>query len=248
VLQLDSDTTHKLNRRLRKVTRSLGRVRELDVLLLLIDDLQKDGGHDAAALATVRDQVQRDRDRLQIGKDTPNVQRVVRGLERAAKGLEDGRAGSGGRAWRWALDARVARRATMLKRTILEAGAVYLPGRLHATRIVLKKLRYAVELSAESGRPIDPADLRALKRWQDLLGHLHDVEVLLDRVRQAQVARATDAVPGSGLDRLVAEIEATCRQLHARYIRQREVMIAVCERLAARASLSAARATARRAS
>src|SRR3954471_12177403 len=39
VLQLDHATAHKLNRRLRRVTARLGVVRELDVLMLLIDEL-----------------------------------------------------------------------------------------------------------------------------------------------------------------------------------------------------------------
>ena len=39
VLQLDYDVAVKLNRRLRRVTARLGTVRELDVLLLLIDEL-----------------------------------------------------------------------------------------------------------------------------------------------------------------------------------------------------------------
>ena len=44
---------------------------------------------------------------------------------------------------------RVARRAASLKAAIDEAGAVYLPERLHAVRIAVKKLRYAVELEHE---------------------------------------------------------------------------------------------------
>src|SRR5439155_14989866 len=39
VLQLEHGTGRKLNRRLRRVTNRLGSVRELDVLLMLIDEL-----------------------------------------------------------------------------------------------------------------------------------------------------------------------------------------------------------------
>src|SRR4030081_3849712 len=56
ILQLDGDVTRKLSRRLRKVTRRLGRVRNLDVLLLLIDELQdsdRHGGHALERLAAV---------------------------------------------------------------------------------------------------------------------------------------------------------------------------------------------------
>src|ERR1051325_6228294 len=43
ILQLESTTTRKLSRRLRKMTKHLGGVRELDVLLLLIDELHEIG-------------------------------------------------------------------------------------------------------------------------------------------------------------------------------------------------------------
>src|SRR2546422_3713462 len=43
ILQLDGEMARKLSRRLRKVTRRLGRVRNLDVLLLMIGELQDAG-------------------------------------------------------------------------------------------------------------------------------------------------------------------------------------------------------------
>ena len=67
-----------------------------------------------------------------------------------AKALKEpihGRARAG---WQWAVEARVARRAAALKHAIDEAGSVYLPERLHAVRIALKKLRYGLELWLEA--------------------------------------------------------------------------------------------------
>ena len=49
----------------------------------------------------------------------------------------------------WRVDAQVANRASRLSAAMAEAGAMYLPERLHAVRIAMKKLRYAVELSTE---------------------------------------------------------------------------------------------------
>src|SRR5437773_8558593 len=43
ILQLDPDLARKLVRRLRRVTERLGTVRELDVLLLLLDELHDSG-------------------------------------------------------------------------------------------------------------------------------------------------------------------------------------------------------------
>src|SRR5689334_18837627 len=57
VLQLDARTAHRVARRLRKVTRRLGHLRELDVLGLLLDELQESGRFPARALERIRDEV-----------------------------------------------------------------------------------------------------------------------------------------------------------------------------------------------
>src|SRR5690242_10552820 len=51
VLPLPHDTSKKLIRRIRKVTTRLGSVRELDVLLLMIDELHVSRRNSAAALS-----------------------------------------------------------------------------------------------------------------------------------------------------------------------------------------------------
>ena len=77
---------------------------------------------------------ERDEARAEIPEKTAaeSLQRLVRKLDRAARklgGLEDAQTR---RAWRWALDARVSRRALALRQAIDRAGSVYLPDRLHA--------------------------------------------------------------------------------------------------------------------
>src|SRR5437868_13448656 len=62
VLQLDQDSVRKVERRLRKVTRQLGGVRELDVLLILSDELQESGRHSDRALRRVASDIRRGRD------------------------------------------------------------------------------------------------------------------------------------------------------------------------------------------
>ena len=101
--------------------------------------------------------------------------------------------------WQWALDARVTHRALALKTALAEAGALYLPERLHVVRIALKKLRYACEV-APRRRGQYQSRTRSLKRGQDILGRLHDVQVLLDRIRQVQarLRRAIGHVPPAG--------------------------------------------------
>jgi len=53
ILQLDPEVSEKLSRRLRKVTQRLGVVRELDVLLALIDELAGSDRYPTTALARV---------------------------------------------------------------------------------------------------------------------------------------------------------------------------------------------------
>ena len=124
------------------------------------------------------------------------------------------------RDWRWAIDARVTHRALALKTALAEAGALYLPERLHAVRIALKKLRYAREVVAEAAGLDMKAELRSLKRSQDILGRLHDMQVLLDRIRQLQAsltpADSVDVPPAGFADRRPRErMPPPARAFHA---------------------------------
>jgi CHAD domain-containing protein len=238
VLQLDQGATRKLVRRLRKVTRRLGPVRELDVLLPLIDELHESRRGSERALRRVAEAVRtaRGEAREDLGGKTTaaELRYVSRKLESALKTLERADTRPSARGWQWALDARVARRASTLGDAINDAGAVYLPERLHAVRIALKKLRYGVELWSEAAGIKGNLDLRRLKRSQELLGRLHDQQVLIDYVRREQAALTpSDIKVWRELDALVTWLENSCRGLHARYVRNRGVLIALCDRLAA---------------
>ena len=241
VLQLDARTARKLGRRLRRITRRLGEIRELDVLLDVMDDLQKSARYSGRVLGQITGEIRTARLEAQddlVGKPlVSELARIARKLEAAAEELADAERGrSRGRAWRWAIDARGSRRATTLSTAIEAAGALYLPERLHVVRIALKKLRYAVEVSAQATGADRATDLRTLKRGQDLLGRLHDFQVLIERVRHAQDSLAGDVATGNldSLDNLVTGLEQQCRRLHARYVRERGALAAVCGRLLAR--------------
>ena len=241
VLQLDGDAAGKLTHQLRKVTRRLGSVREADVMLLLMEELHESGRFHEPALRLVRDAIQSVREEARAklpGKSAAaTFRRVARKLDRAARKLRRSRNGGIASAWRWALDARVSRRALALKHAIEEAGSVYLPERLHRTRIALKKLRYGLELDAEARGGKVTADLRLLKRMQELLGRLHDLQVLIDRVRRVQASLAPPNVTAwRELDTLVVALEQSCRRLHARYVGERATLLDLCERLTRRAT------------
>ena len=254
VLHIDPHLARKLMRRLRKVTARLGAVRELDVLLLSIDELHVSHRGRGSALGRVGVAVSKERDRARkrlparlpidgVGRLTHKLERIVADLQieeaSGARGAE--------RSWRWAVDARVAHRAGRLTEAIDAAGPVYLTDRLHAVRVALKKLRYATELRAEFAGAGDSALLRLLKRGQDLLGRLHDLERLIDRVRQVQASLAPPTLTEwRDLDALVLSLEDDCRRLHARYMAIRDPLSSAAGAAQARPR-GASRVVARRA-
>lgn len=252
VLQLDPDVTRELGRRLRKVTERLGTVRELDALLLLVDELREARPDEAVVLRRVEEAVGLERaearDRL-LKKKLPvtDLKQIARKLDRIVKTLErgdkaDGRGRPRADGWRWALDARVVHRAAALDTALREAGAVYLEERLHTVRIALKKFRYATELAAEAASLKRTPDLRTLERNQDLLGRLHDLQVLIARVRQMQAALSPpNPAVWRELDAVVMSLENSCRRLHARYVRERPELAAICARAGGRPSSPAVR-------
>ena len=235
ILQLDGDTARKLTRRLRRVTRRLGAVRELDVLLGVIDELHVSRRADADALARVGMAVARDRDaaREQLLERLP-VETLRRTATKLRAITDELRAETSGdrRAVRWALDAQIARRAARLVEGLRDAGAVYLPERLHAARIAVKKLRYVLELGEQVTGVDRREEIRPLKRAQDALGRMHDLQVLIERVRQVQATLTPPSVSlWRALDGLVALLDDDCRRLHARYMRLRPQLEALADRL-----------------
>jgi CHAD domain-containing protein len=241
MLQIEAAKTRKLGRRLKRVTTRLGTVRELDVLLLLIDKLHVSLRARSAALARVGITVAKDRDdarkRLSARLPVTGMRRLAEKLDRVVDHLRLAEASSSrtaARAWRLAMDAQVAARASRLSAAIADAGAMYLPGRLHTVRIAMKKLRYAVELSTELAGARGGAALNALKRGQDVLGRLHDRQVLIERVRQVQASLTPPSVTlWRDLEALGISLEDDCRLLHARYMRARDQLVLIADKLSA---------------
>jgi CHAD domain-containing protein len=244
VLQVEPDVASRLGRRLRKVTQRLGGVRELDVLSLLIEELAASGRYDQPAMrkvaAFVAEERKRARGRLLEKLPVDELHRIASKLGRIESDLKTSKKTA--RDWHWAIDARVTHRALALKTALAEAGSLYLPERLHAVRIALKKLRYAREVVAEASGLDMKAELRSLKRGQDILGRLHDVQVLLDRIRHVQASLTPgESVMFRRLDSLTIELENECRRMHARFMHHKDAVVAVCDRAAGAKSAAAGR-------
>ncbi|HKB09153.1 MAG TPA: CHAD domain-containing protein [Vicinamibacterales bacterium] len=250
VLQLDHASSKRLTRRLRKLTSRLGTVRELDVMLLGIDEMHAVGRVRSSALAQVGVAVSKDRDharrRLFARLSVNDIWRLAKKLERCVDDLrlaESSSSRTTARNWKWAVESRLEHRAVRLAKALHEAGAVYIPERLHVVRIALKKMRYALELTTEVAGARTSADLRALMRTQELLGQLHDLQMLVDRVRQVQAALTPPSIPiWRDLDTLIASLEDDNRRLHARYMRMRDQLTSIAERLGGLAAGGAQRA------
>lgn len=240
ILQLDRQTADDLGDRLREVTRRLGAVRELDVLLGLTNELQGSPQvservlrHMAVHVRLARDEA---RHKVTGKRAVTERRRLARKLERIARQTSGSKATEAGdRAWRWAIDARVARRAAAVARAVDAAGALYLPERLHAVRIAVKKLRYGLELANDAAAVPPTDDLKLLRKEQVLLGRMHDLQVLIDRARRVQASLPpSEKILQADINRLLSELDKSCRRLHARYVRDREKILDVCRHLAAR--------------
>jgi CHAD domain-containing protein len=218
-----------LRRRLRDVTRLLGPSRELDVAGVSLAAIASRSPKHAAAVAIVKGHVERERARA--GRARRQESRAIDIEDLAARtrrlaGLVRSPDAIRGCAARAA--ARLDRRARQLQQSLLGAGLVFAPGPLHRVRIALKKLRYALEVAACLGRFRLAGSLQRLKRMQNLLGELHDLQVLAGHARDAMAL--APASRRASIDALVTDIDGTIRGLHSRFVTERGSLVAVLAR------------------
>ena len=210
----------KARRKVRRLTQALGTVRELDVTLHLIDELADRAGVPRAALAEVRAHVMEEREQRRAVMlerlDEVDHEKLARRLLAVRDALA---APAPGHNWRSALALRIARRGRRLEAAIEDAGQIYAAESLHRVRIAVKKFRYALEIAHESGGASCTPALRVLKRAQETLGRLHDLQVLQHHVAAVGAApRSRRSTPDAALAVLSRLIEDECRHLHGRYV------------------------------
>jgi CHAD domain-containing protein len=201
---LDDAALARAQRQIRKMTRALGPVRELDRERLA---RRRD-----MLSAITPGRLERLRHRLGQVSSGPVATQTAETLDEASK--------------------QVAKRARRLAAAVERAGGLYLPDRLHAVRVAAKKLRYALEIERELKRSKSTARVTQLKRMQDLLGRMHDFDILIDWTRRVQAEYAgSDRKLTLELDTLVRTLEAECRTDHATYMRRRQSLLKLCEAL-----------------
>ncbi len=234
----DEDALDRAGKRVRRITRALGPVRELDVTLSLLAELESKGAAPKRAIARVRAAVIEERQKRRnamLEEIKPSrLEKLRKRLVRVAAPetrKEPTRTALAEAA------AKASERAKRLRAAIDRAGGIYLADRLHRVRIEAKKLRYALEIQRELTHSRASARLNKLKQQQDLLGRVHDLEVLIERTREVQASLpGTNRRAMSELDRLIRALEAECRAGHAVYMRDRDQLNKLCEDVIAEAS------------
>lgn len=231
VVAADAELGRAARRAVRTVTRALGPVRELDVSRQLYASFTMTppigaGAHTALdrGLVTARATAMRTAARVL----TPTrLQAVWTALDALAATAGPSRpeivAVVGG---------RVAGRAAALEAALSRLGTLYSAERLHAVRIAVKQLRYALEVAGELRTRATAADRRALRAAQDLLGQAHDLHVLGVLVRRAEARVVTRSrTAARDLRRLSRDIDGRCRALHGAFLGQRRSLAALAARV-----------------
>ena len=225
----------------REVGRALGKVRDIDVQIGLIRDLERHAPHTAPSLVLVRQEHERSR--------LAKMRRLIKTLERldveamlrqtTVRHPAGRRSHLAARGWREHLRRLLVERARTASERISHATGVYFPNRAHNARIAIKKLRYAAEISLETGTSELGKTIKVLRKGQEVLGALHDREVLADtlarhsgheHVDPEHLALAEQVLNGEVVD------------LHARYLTRRGDLRDACmeiERLGHRPSIAA---------
>jgi CHAD domain-containing protein len=221
LLPLAPSGSGKARKRVRRLTRLLGGVRELDVALALLDSPEMTEAAPRLALFDAGQHLTRQRDACREAMLRRLHKLNLKKLERRLTRFVDEAAATESTAWRRLLAARLTRRAARLRDATAEAGAIYVPERLHGVRIAAKQLRYTLEIAAEAGVRGAASLAASVRRTQVTLGALQDRTVLLREVQDA-AAQAADPVTRQGLFTLAATLEQRARELHARYLSQRE--------------------------
>ena len=217
-------------RRARVLGQMLGPVRELDVALELLDELGGHGLVKSAAVGRIRQRIReeqtRQRRRLRGKLDRSTRRKVGQAIE----DVTDAMMGIGAdREWVKELARHFTRRAGRLRRLVRAAGSLYVSERIHAVRIEAKKLRYMFEITSETGEAESLSAVTHLKKVQQILGRLHDLEVLQDLMRSIERPTEPHQMWFRQLESFDDEIEGECRRLHSHFVAAQQQILRACD-------------------
>ena len=220
----------RARRRVRRVGRALGLVREIDVSIEVVRELIRAGRVDPETadrvLRHLTDERDERRERMLDRLSSVNTRKLERDLADVAKVLAMRQQTDG---WAQMLAVRLERRAQRVREAVTTAGALYISDRVHNVRIAAKELRYTLELAGDTGEARTKKSVREVKGIQDVLGRLHDLEDLGNMIQDFAVPGLADELLDAGLKKLRRELDRECRELHSRYVGNRESLLTVCK-------------------
>jgi CHAD domain-containing protein len=226
----------RLMRRLRRLGRALGPVRELDVALLLLD--ARAAGRAAPGAVALRAHLAERRGAafaaLTEAWDPARARRLLARLKRLRDDLRElpqTAAGVLRPRLRRTLAAGVLDRAARLRTAVDASGALLVVERIHAVRIAAKRLRYALELAGELRLVRTAALVSSLRSVQDVLGELHDLDVLRGHASQVRHELPADSIVARDLASSIDAVDGDVRQLHARYLRSARPLVRLTDRV-----------------
>lgn len=159
--------------------RALGRVRDLDVIVELIDLKTSDAVPPAVASLSHSIHLDRQDARRRLIKllESTPLHALIPAATRGFR-LWWASKGDGGTKLRKGLRTQ----SEQLDDAVTHATGVYFPNRAHDVRVHAKRLRYLAEVAAQAGGWQTEREVKTLARAQTLLGDLHDREVLIQRL------------------------------------------------------------------
>ena len=203
-----------------QIGRALGRARDVDVRIALVNALETHMPQAAPSLVLIRHHFEgvRLKRMRQLIKTLERVEvneliRAVADTHRAARArLTSGR-------WRAQVRALVFERACTALERLSHATGVYFPNRTHSARIAIKKLRYTAEiLEATSGGQLHPS-IKILSKAQKILGDLHDRQELADWLARHD---HQDGVDADHITITRQVLTADVHEMHKQYLAQRD--------------------------
>lgn len=180
----------KLHRRARRIRRSLGELRNADVMVVLASELMRRlSPPERTVLRPFLSRLQTEASGLRrraIHRRAPPVPGVRKRIERLLKDLPNSSVKT--------LDSRgdefLSERIHELSKE-LECARQDGPSAMHRLRIAVKRYRYALEFLERAGRKELRGAIQETRSLQSELGHLHDLDVLLQILRKEPASPAT---------------------------------------------------------
>ncbi len=210
-----------------KMGRALGKVRDIDVQIALIKDLEVHAPETAPSMVVVR----QDHEQRRLKK----MRRLIKTLERldvdsllhfVGDGHPAGlRTRLTSRGWQQQIRQLAAERSHTALDAIAHGTGVYFPRRAHNARIAIKQLRYAGEIALRTGFGEMQSAISALKRGQEILGDLHDKQVLADKLKSYAKSEGVDK---NHVDVTRKVLEGEVLALHTDYLCRRDKLRDAC--------------------